>query len=135
MSSALGNGNATHGAAFGGGRSGADGGFELRRRLQLQQAIEPRQIAPVQAVEAGDRGGRVVVAEPPEPVGAFADGQLRLDGGNLRGVFDVTIDGVTTKLSAGGSYIVAPNLIHGVVALEKGLLIDTFTPRRDEFLA
>ena len=51
------------------------------------------------------------------------------------GSFDVTIAGVTTRLAAGGSYIVAPNLVHGVVALEKGLLIDTFTPRRDEFLA
>ena len=50
------------------------------------------------------------------------------------GSFDVTIAGVTTMLSAGGSYVVAPNLVHGVVALEKGLLIDTFTPRRDEFL-
>jgi hypothetical protein len=29
---------------------------------------------------------------------------------------------------------VAPNLVHGVVAVEKGLLIDTFTPRRDDFL-
>ena len=51
-----------------------------------------------------------------------------------KGSFDVTIAGVTTRLSAGASYIVAPNLVHGVVALEKGLLIDTFTPRRDEFL-
>lgn len=42
--------------------------------------------------------------------------------------------GVTTRLTAGGSYIVAPNRIRGVVALEKGLLIDTFTPRRDEFI-
>lgn len=50
------------------------------------------------------------------------------------GSFDVTIDGVTTMLSSGGSYLVAPNLVHGVVALEKGLLIDTFTPRRDDFL-
>jgi quercetin dioxygenase-like cupin family protein len=52
-----------------------------------------------------------------------------------KGSFDVTVDGVTTRLSAGGSYIVAPNLVHGVVALERGLLIDTFTPRRDEFVA
>ncbi len=50
------------------------------------------------------------------------------------GSFDVTIDGVTTRLSAGGNYVVAPNLVHGVVALEKGLLIDAFTPRRDDFL-
>jgi quercetin dioxygenase-like cupin family protein len=50
------------------------------------------------------------------------------------GSFDVTIDGVTTRLAAGSSFIVAPDLVHGVVALEKGLLIDTFTPRRDDFL-
>jgi quercetin dioxygenase-like cupin family protein len=50
------------------------------------------------------------------------------------GSFDVTIAGVTTRLTAGASYIVAPNLVHGVVALERGLLIDTFTPRRDEFI-
>lgn len=51
-----------------------------------------------------------------------------------RGAFEVTIDGVTTTLSAGSSFIVAPNLVHGVVALQDGLLIDTFTPRRDDFL-
>lgn len=50
------------------------------------------------------------------------------------GAFDVTIDGVTTRLGQGSSFIVAPNLVHGVVALSKGLLIDTFTPRRDDFL-
>ena len=50
------------------------------------------------------------------------------------GAFDVTIDGATTRLDAGSSFIVAPNLVHGVVALEDGLLIDTFTPRRDDFL-
>ncbi len=50
------------------------------------------------------------------------------------GAFDVTVDGVTKRLDAGSSFIVAPNLVHGVVALEKGLLIDTFTPRREDFL-
>lgn len=50
------------------------------------------------------------------------------------GVFDVTIDGVTQRLAAGGAYIVPSGLVHGVVALEPGRLIDTFTPRRDDFL-
>ena len=50
------------------------------------------------------------------------------------GTFDVTVDGVTTRLGAGSSFIVAPDLVHGVVALTPGLLIDTFTPRRDDFL-
>jgi len=50
------------------------------------------------------------------------------------GAFEVTVDGVTTTLKAGSSFIVAPNLIHGVVALQDGLLIDTFTPSREDFL-
>lgn len=50
------------------------------------------------------------------------------------GTFDVTVDGVTTRLGPGSSFIVAPDLVHGVVALTPGLLIDTFTPQRDDFL-
>ncbi len=50
------------------------------------------------------------------------------------GRFEVTIDGVTETLSAGGAYIVPSGKVHGVKALEAGRLIDTFTPRRDDFL-
>ena len=50
------------------------------------------------------------------------------------GVFDVTINGVTQRIGQGGGYIVPPNVVHGVVAIEAGTLIDSFTPRRDDFL-
>lgn len=50
------------------------------------------------------------------------------------GSFEVTIGDETTVLTAGGSYIVPPNVVHGVKALEPGRLIDAFTPRRDDFL-
>ena len=50
------------------------------------------------------------------------------------GSFEVTIGSETTVLTAGGSYIVPPNVVHGVKALEPGRLIDAFTPRRDDFL-
>ncbi|EPE94162.1 cupin domain-containing protein [Rhizobium grahamii] len=50
------------------------------------------------------------------------------------GSFEVTIDGRTESLEEGGSFIVPPNLVHGVRALEKGRLIDIFTPHRAEFL-
>ena len=49
------------------------------------------------------------------------------------GVFDVTVDGETTRLGKGAGFIVAPNLVHGVVAVTGGLLVDSFTPRRDDF--
>jgi len=50
------------------------------------------------------------------------------------GVFEVTIDGITETIAAGGAYIVPSGLVHGVKALEAGKLIDSFTPRRDDFL-
>ena len=50
------------------------------------------------------------------------------------GAFEVTIGGVTDTIGKGGSFIVPPNVVHSVRALEPGLLIDSFTPRRDDFL-
>ena len=50
------------------------------------------------------------------------------------GVFEVTIDGRTARLEAGDTFFVSANLVHGVVALEAGQLIDSFTPTREEFL-
>jgi quercetin dioxygenase-like cupin family protein len=50
------------------------------------------------------------------------------------GAFEVTIDGKTETIAAGGGYIVPSNLVHGVRALEAGRLIDSFTPRRGDFL-
>ena len=50
------------------------------------------------------------------------------------GSFEVTIDGVTEVVGQGGSFIVPPNLVHSVVALEKGRLVDVFTPHRADFL-
>ncbi|ODT82786.1 MAG: cupin [Pelagibacterium sp. SCN 64-44] len=50
------------------------------------------------------------------------------------GRFEVTIDGVTEIVGQGGSFIVPSGLVHGVVALEKGRLVDVFTPHRADFL-
>lgn len=49
------------------------------------------------------------------------------------GSFEVTIDGNTKVLRQGDSFYVAPDLEHGVVALEDGSLLDIFTPAREEF--
>ena len=50
------------------------------------------------------------------------------------GLFEVTIDGEKKILKQNDSFFVAPGLIHGVIALEKGVLIDVFTPARKDFL-
>ena len=50
------------------------------------------------------------------------------------GRFKVTVAGRSGVLSAGDSFIVPSNEIHGVEALEAGRLIDSFTPHRADFL-
>jgi quercetin dioxygenase-like cupin family protein len=50
------------------------------------------------------------------------------------GRFEVTIDGRKKILEQGDTFFVAPDLVHGVVALEKGSLVDIFTPARMDFL-
>lgn len=51
------------------------------------------------------------------------------------GRFEVTVGDRTDVLSAGDSFIVPSNVVHGVVALEAGRLVDSFTPHRADFLA
>lgn len=50
------------------------------------------------------------------------------------GVFEVTIDGKKQALQQGDCFFVAPNLVHGVVAVEAGILVDVFAPARKDFL-
>ena len=50
------------------------------------------------------------------------------------GCFEVTIGEEKTVLRTGDGYYVAPNLLHGCACLEAGVLIDTFTPMREDFL-
>lgn len=52
----------------------------------------------------------------------------------ISGSFEVTNNGITKILHAGDSYYVAPDQIHGVVALEDSKLLDVFTPMRKEFI-
>lgn len=50
------------------------------------------------------------------------------------GKFEVFIDGETRVLRAGDGFYIAPGLDHGAVCLERGVLIDTFNPPREDFL-
>src|SRR4051794_25443741 len=51
-----------------------------------------------------------------------------------RGSFEVTIGDHSQTLPSGGCFIVPSGTRHGVRALEAGVLVDVFTPRRDDFL-
>lgn len=51
-----------------------------------------------------------------------------------QGRFEVTVGGETRPLDAGDSFIVPPDVVHGVKALTPGRLVDSFTPQREDFL-
>ncbi len=50
------------------------------------------------------------------------------------GSFTVHIGKETRVLRAGDFYYIPPDVIHGVVALEDGVLVDAFAPMREDFL-
>ncbi len=50
------------------------------------------------------------------------------------GKFELTIGEEERILEAGDGYYVAPDVLHGCVCLEAGILIDTFSPMRADFL-
>jgi len=52
----------------------------------------------------------------------------------LQGRFELTLGDDKTIIEAGDTYYVPSNTLHGVVALEDGVLLDVFTPQRQDFL-
>ncbi|MFN3613495.1 MAG: cupin domain-containing protein [Rubrimonas sp.] len=52
----------------------------------------------------------------------------------VSGRFAFTVAGQKREIGPGDSLIVPSGAVHGCKALSPGLLIDTFTPRRDDFL-
>lgn len=52
----------------------------------------------------------------------------------VKGSFEVQIENDKKILSAGDCYFIPPKLNHGVVALEESLLVDVFTPFREDFI-
>ncbi|MGV3685622.1 MAG: cupin domain-containing protein [Daejeonella sp.] len=50
------------------------------------------------------------------------------------GVFEASIDGVKQVLKAGDSFYARPHHIHGVLCIETGVLVDVFSPMREDFL-
>ncbi|WP_119309409.1 cupin domain-containing protein [Cohaesibacter haloalkalitolerans] len=50
------------------------------------------------------------------------------------GRFRFTIGEDSFEVGPGDSFVIPSNAIHGCVCLEPGMLIDCFTPRRDDFL-
>lgn len=52
----------------------------------------------------------------------------------VSGSFEFEIDGVKKIVKAGDSLYKQPNVVHGAVCLEAGVLLDFFTPMRADFI-
>lgn len=50
------------------------------------------------------------------------------------GRFEFTVGNETFEVASGQSFVLPSNALHGCRCLEPGTLIDTFAPRRDDFL-
>ena len=50
------------------------------------------------------------------------------------GVFQVEIGDEKKLLSAGDAFYIPPNVMHGAVCIEAGVLIDVFSPMREDFI-
>ena len=53
----------------------------------------------------------------------------------VSGKFEFEIDGEKKVIVAGDGVYIEPNLLHSAVCLEEGILIDTFSPVREDFLS
>jgi quercetin dioxygenase-like cupin family protein len=52
----------------------------------------------------------------------------------IQGSFEVQIEKQNKSLKSGDSFFVPPSIKHGVVALEDSLLVEVFSPSREDFL-
>lgn len=50
------------------------------------------------------------------------------------GLFEFSVNGENVIVGPGDSLCFAPNISHGSLCLEAGILIDCFTPAREDFL-
>ena len=50
------------------------------------------------------------------------------------GIFEVEIGRETKVLTTGDAFYIPSNVLHGVVCLEAGMLIDIFSPMREDFV-
>ena len=52
----------------------------------------------------------------------------------VKGVFEMTIGDQKKIIREGDGYYVPPNTMHGCVCLEEGMLVDAFSPHREDIL-
>lgn len=50
------------------------------------------------------------------------------------GLFEFVVDGIRKTVKSGDGIYIAPNVLHSAKCLEAGVLIDAFSPMREDFI-
>ncbi|MCD6435916.1 MAG: cupin domain-containing protein [Clostridiales bacterium] len=82
-------------------------------------------------------GGNLMIVENVFVKGAVADMHAHPHeqaGYVVKGKFKFTIGDEVQIIEKGESFYIKPNVIHGCVALEDGIIIDAFSPIREDFV-
>ena len=98
-----------------------------------------------ETVDLGDGVSRRVLADSPQMMTVevnFETGSIgaahshpHIQSTLVRsGRFEFTIDDETFEVGPGDAFVIPANAVHSCRNLEAGALIDSFTPRRDDFL-
>jgi len=53
----------------------------------------------------------------------------------VAGTFEMTIGDETKTLRTGDSFYIPPHVMHGCLCTEEGMLIDVFSPHREDFMS
>jgi quercetin dioxygenase-like cupin family protein len=51
----------------------------------------------------------------------------------VSGVFELTLGNETRILKSGDGFFAPPDVEHGVICIEEGILMDAFSPVREDF--
>ena len=52
----------------------------------------------------------------------------------IKGTFEVQIEDEKKVLQSGDTFFIPSNKMHGVICLEEGILVESFSPMREDFL-
>ena len=105
--------------------------------------ISNKSITPTQLEEKLSRkilgtGGSLMMAEVTFKKGGV--GEVHAHEGHeqvsyiVKGSFEVVVGAETKTVTAGDSFYAGLGVLHGVVALEDSVILDEFTPIREDFL-
>jgi len=50
------------------------------------------------------------------------------------GIFEIEIGGKKKILKGGDAFFIPPNTLHGAICIQKGILVDVFSPMREDFI-